>query len=125
LDDPLVISELMQGLKFARAYLDDQLVISTEKGFDKYLEKLEQVLNHLAEAGLKINTVKRFFGRTSLEYLGYKSQSKVQAILQIDKPKTRKQPRHFIGMVNYYRHIWPQRSHFLAPLSSLTSVKVK
>ena len=127
------MSELMQGLDFARAYLDDLLIISTEQGFDKHLDKLEQVLNRLAEAGLKINASKSFFGRTSLEYLGYNisrdgirpSQSKVKAILQIEKPKTRKQLRRFIGMVNYYRDMWPQRSHFLSPLSSLTSVKVK
>jgi hypothetical protein len=65
------MSKLMAGLDFARAYLDDLLIISTEKGFDKHLEKLEKVLTRLAEAGLKINSVKSFFGRTNLEYLGY------------------------------------------------------
>ena len=127
------MSELMQGLEFARAYLDDLLIISTETGFDKHLDKLEQVLDRLSEAGLKINAVKSFFARTNLEYLGYNisregirpSQNKVQAILQLKSPTTRKQLRRFIGMVNYYRDMWPQRSHFLAPLSSLTSVKVR
>jgi hypothetical protein len=66
------MSELMAGLEFACAYLDDfLLIISAEQGFDKHLEKLEQVLNRLTEAGLKINAVKSFFGRTNLEYLGY------------------------------------------------------
>jgi len=127
------MSELMVGLEFARAYLDNLLIISKEPEFDKHLEKLEQVLTRLQEAGLKINASKSFFGRTQLEYLGYNisreglrpSQKKVEAILQLDAPKTRKQLRSFIGMVNYYRDMWPQRSHLLAPLSALTSVKVK
>jgi hypothetical protein len=84
------MSELMVGLEFARAYLDDLLIISTEQGFDKHLEKLEQVLNQLSEAGLKINALESFFGRTNLEYLGYNisregicpSQKNVDAILQ-------------------------------------------
>jgi hypothetical protein len=65
------MSELMAGLEFACAYLDDLLIISTEQGFDKHLEKLEQVLNRLSEAGLKNQCCKSFFGRTTLEYLGY------------------------------------------------------
>jgi hypothetical protein len=51
------MSELMTGLDLARAYLDDLLIISTETGSNKHLEKLEQVLNRLSEAGLKINAV--------------------------------------------------------------------
>jgi hypothetical protein len=46
-------------------------------------------------------------------------------MLQIKVPTTRKQLRQFIGMVNYYRDMWPLRSHLLAPLSSMTSAKVK
>jgi hypothetical protein len=41
------MSELMAGLEFARAYLDNLLILLTETGFDKYLEKLEQVLTHV------------------------------------------------------------------------------
>jgi Reverse transcriptase (RNA-dependent DNA polymerase) len=64
------MSDLIAGLEFARAYLNDLLIISTESGFDKHLEKLEQVLTCLQKAGLKINAVKSFFARTNLEYLG-------------------------------------------------------
>jgi hypothetical protein len=51
----------MTGLDFACAYLADLLVILTEKGFDKHLEKLEKVPKPLSEVGLKINAVKSFF----------------------------------------------------------------
>ena len=44
----------------------------------------------------------------------------VEAIRNIAPPKTRKQLRSFIGMVNYYRDMWPQRSHLLSPLTNLT-----
>ena len=44
-----------------------------------------------------------------------------KAIKKIAPPKTRKELRSFIGLLNYYRDMWPKRSELLAPLSSLTS----
>jgi hypothetical protein len=126
------MSELMVGLEFCRAYIDDLLVVS--KGtFETHLDHLEQVFTRLAEAGLKINATKSKFCCDELEYLGYlinregvrPTMKKVEAIKNIATPKTRKQLRSFIGMVNYYRDMWPKRSHLLAPLSALTSSKVK
>ena len=40
-------------------------------------------------------------------------------------PTSRKQARKFIGIINYYRNMWPRRSHMLAPLTILTSSKDK
>jgi hypothetical protein len=122
------MSELMQGLEFARAYIDDLLVV-TQGDFTQHLDHLEQVLTRLAAAGLKINATKSTFCCDELEYLGYlinrdgvrPTLKKVDAIRQIAPPKTKKQLRSFIGMVNYYRDMWPMRSHLLAPLSALTS----
>ena len=73
------------------------------------------------------------FCKSELEYLGYiitregvrPKMKKVEAIRQIEKPKTKKQLRCFIGMVNYYRDVWPRRAHILAPLSELTSKNAK
>ena len=126
------MSELMQGLEFARAYIDDLLVVS-KGSFETHLEHLELVFNRLAEAGLKVNATKSHFCCGELEYLGYlinregvrPTMKKIEAIKNIATPKTRKQLRSFIGMVNYYRDMWPKRSHLLAPLSALTSSKVK
>ena len=126
------MSDLMAGLDFVRAYLDDLLVVS--KGtFEDHLNHIEQVCTRLAEAGLKVNVSKSHFCKHELEYLGYlinregvrPTMKKVEAIRNIAPPKTRKQLRGFIGMVNYYRDMWPKRSHLLAPLTSLTSKNVK
>ena len=54
------MSELMTGLEFARAYIDDLLVV-TQGDFSMHLDQLEQVLTRLAEAGLKINATKSTF----------------------------------------------------------------
>ena len=64
------MSILMDGLEYVRAYIDNLLCIS--KGtWEDHLEKLEEVLKRLQEAGLKVNAKKSFFGRGELEYLGY------------------------------------------------------
>ena len=126
------MNELMEGLEFVRAYLDDLLIV-TKGSFQDHLDKLEQVLTRLAEAGLKVNVSKSHFCQHELEYLGYlinregvrPTMKKVEAIKNLAPPKTRKQLRSFIGMVNYYRDMWPKRSHLLAPLTNLTSKNVK
>jgi RNase H-like domain found in reverse transcriptase len=91
------------------------------------------VLARLSTAGLRINTSKSKFFSEQVEYLGYwitrkgiqPVQSKVEAILKIKAPTTRKELCHFIGIVNYYRDMWFRRSELLAPLTSFTSSKVK
>ena len=92
------MSELMNGLEFARAYIDDLLVV-TQGNLDQHLDQLELVLTRLAEAGLKINASKSTFCCDELEYLGYlinrqgvrPTTKKVEAIRLIAPPKTKNQ----------------------------------
>jgi hypothetical protein len=61
------------------------------------------------------------------EYIGYiltrggiKPQpKKVQAILALNPPKSVKELRRFLGMVQYYRDMWAKHSEMLAPLTDL------
>jgi hypothetical protein len=64
------MNELMQGLEFARAYIDDLLVVS-KRSFETYLEHLETVFTRLTDGGIKINATKSHFCCDELEYLGY------------------------------------------------------
>ena len=50
---------------------------------------------------------------------------KFKAIQSIAVPKTRKQLRQFIGMINFYRDIWQKRSEIPTPLTALNSKDVK
>ena len=68
---------------------------------------------------------------TEVEYLGHwitrngvkPMANKVESILGIQRPTTRKEVRRFLGMINLYRDIVEHRSHLLAPLAALTSKK--
>eukprot|EP00957_Ditylum_brightwellii_P031355 2376705-Ditylum_brightwellii.AAC.1 len=51
--------------------------------------------------------------------------NKLSAIHEIEPPKTKKQLRRFIGIINFYRYMWKGRAEKLAPLTVLTSKKAK
>jgi hypothetical protein len=118
--------ELMESLEYVRAYLDDLLCIS-KLSLEDHLEKLEEVLRRLRDAGLKVNAAKLAFCAPEIEYLGYmhtrdgiKPQSnKVRAILVIKPPTGVRQLRHFLDMLQYCRDLWARWSNMLAPLTSL------
>lgn len=79
----------------------------------------------LATFGLKINGTKSSNCCDELEYLGYlinqkgvrPTLKKAKAISKIAPPTTRKQLRSCIGMVDYYRDMWPKQSHFICSFS--------
>jgi hypothetical protein len=103
----------MANLEYVHTYIDDCLII-TEGSWHDHLQKLDEVLCHLQDAGLKVNATKSFFGRPGVEYLGYwvthdgiqPLPKNVNAIHVIDPPKTKKELRRIIGMCNFYRDMW-------------------
>jgi transposase InsO family protein len=125
------MNDLLDGLDTVRVYIDDILHV-TKGSWEEHLTGLEEVFRRLQQAGLKVNAKKSNFGAHEMEYLGYNITrtgiqpipKKVQAIQAIKTPKTRKQLRGFIGMINFYRDMWKNRSSLLAPLTALTSKNV-
>ena len=91
------------------------------------------MLTRLQKAGLKVNARKSCFGAHKFDYLGYHVTrdgvmpipKKEEAIQALEVPKTRKQLRQFIGMINFYRDMWQKRSELLTRLTALTSKNVR
>ena len=105
----------------------------TKGSCTEHLTVLEEMLTRLQKSGLKVNTRKSCFGAHKIDYLGYHVTrdgvipipKKVEAIQALAVPKTRKQLRQFIGMINFYRDMWQKYSELLAPFTALTSKNVK
>jgi hypothetical protein len=135
------MNDLLDGLDTVRVYIDDILHL-TKGTWEDHLDGLEEVFCHLQKAGLKANAKKSNFGAHEMECLGYDVAQtgiqpipkKVQAMQAIKTPRTRKQLRGFIGMINFYRkcgkiehfyrNMWKNRASLLAPLATLTSKNV-
>lgn len=116
------INEILHGLEFCFTYIDDILIAS--KDADEHERHLREVFERLQKHGLTVNWQKYTFGAEKVEFLGYEVCSegtrplpkKVQAISDYQKPKTVRELRRFLGIINFYRRFLPNAS------SSITRV---
>ena len=125
------IDQVLHGLPFVYAYIDDRLVASSNpQEHEVHLQKLFKRLN---DYGLVLNANKSEFGVNSLSFLGHIVDStgirpmpeKVCGIQNFPKPTTSNQLRRFLGMLNLYRRFVPQCARKLQPLTDLLSGKKK
>ena len=119
------INEVLRGLPFTYAYIDDLLVASTSQ--EEHLGHLRQVLERLQDHGILINTAKSVFGVPELDFLGYHLdasgirplEERVQVIRDFPLPTTQRKLREFLGLINFYRRFIP---HCAAILQSLNDM---
>ena len=50
---------------------------------------------------------------------------KIEAISRLSRPTSRTTVRSFVGLINYYKDMWPRRAHIMAPLTELCGAKTK
>ena len=121
------VDQVLQGLTFAYAYIDDILIASSSQE-----EHTEAVFQRLSDYGLIININKCVFCSNSLHFLGHYVDAngihpivtKVQAITEFPKLQSTKQLRQFLGLVNFYHRFIPNCAHIVHPLHTLLKANV-
>ncbi len=121
-----IFQECMGVLFLDIVYMDDIIIIGY-KDFGTHLIDVEEVLERLQEAGFQVNPEKCIWFASSVDYLGFditregiKPQAaKVKGIFYMSRPRNQRAVHHFVGMVNFYRDLYPKRATTLAPLTDL------
>ena len=126
-----LVNFIIQDLDGVYCYLDDILV--TGQTLEEHLSRLKSLFLRLEEAGLTINLKKSVFCKATVTYLGHivgngnvrPKTANIEAVLDYPVPTTRKSLQRFLGLASYYRRFCKNFSSVAAPLTSLTSPKVK
>jgi hypothetical protein len=113
-------------------YMDD-IIVFGYLDFGTHLIDVTEVLKRLSDAGMQVNPDKCMWFCPSVTYLGFQinregikpQPDKIQGILNMQRPTTQKDVCHFVGMVNFYRDLYPKRAATLAPLTDLCGQKKK
>jgi hypothetical protein len=105
-------------------YLDDIIIYCKE--FDEFCTVLRDVLSILHECGFKCRGSKCEVGTKEVMCLGHvlsaegvrMSESRIAAVTAIPFPRSAKELRRYLGMVNYMRRHIPNLSVLTKPLSA-------
>ena len=96
-------------------------------------ESLKSVLERLRQNNLTLNKSKCEFNKSSLVYFGYvfsncgvsPDTKKVDTICDVETPKSAKELRSFLGLVNYCGRFIPGLADLAKPLQDLTKQDIK
>ncbi|XP_055017905.1 LOW QUALITY PROTEIN: uncharacterized protein K02A2.6-like [Boleophthalmus pectinirostris] len=120
-----IMEGLVAGIPNVAVYLDD--ILLTGRSDHEHLETLNEVLQRLREAGLRLKCNKCVFMEREAEFLGHKVDAsglhplpnKVRAIQQAPAPTNVTELRAYLGLLSYYNRFLPNLSTRLAPLHRL------
>ena len=110
---------------YADKLLDDILIWTDD--FDLHLTQLADVLNRLRCAGLTLNAAKCHLATDKIKIFGFlvdngkitPDAEKTKAVVDWPIPKTKKQLKSFVGLVNYFRSHIANYAEIAFPLSEL------
>ena len=122
------MDSVLAGLhwKSCLVYIDDVVVVG--KSIDEHLLNLQQVVEHLRQAGLKLQPGKCKFLQTQVKYLGHvvsaqgvsRDPEKTSQIESWPMPQSAQDVQRFLGLANYYRRFIKSFATIAKPLHQLT-----
>lgn len=116
------MDEVLKGLEFCFPYIDDILVYSANA--EEHKTHLRLIFQRLNEHGLLVNTSKTVLGQSVVTFLGYEVSvhgtrplpDRIADLQSFPLPKSARELRRFLGMVNFYRRFLPAAAKYQAPL---------
>jgi hypothetical protein len=121
------MDDILRGLDFCFAYLDDILVFS--RSLEEHEQHLRALFDQLLRYGILNNPAECVFRAPEVTFLGYKvsaegSQPLEQRVADLQDcppPKTASQLRCFLGMLNFYSRFLHHAAATQTPLHDVLS----
>ncbi|UYV71423.1 K02A2.6-like, partial [Cordylochernes scorpioides] len=123
------MTQLLGNIEGVVCFMDDIVVYGPS--LEEHNERVRQVLKKIQEEGMTLNPEKCQFGVETVKFLGHTLSSeglfideeKLDAITKKEAPRSTKELKSFLGMVNYLGKFIPNLADKLQPLNSLLSTK--
>ncbi|UYV61067.1 K02A2.6-like, partial [Cordylochernes scorpioides] len=124
------MTQLLGNIEGVVCFMDDIVVYGSS--LEEHNERVRQVLKKIQEEGMTLNPEKCCqFGVKTVKFLGHTLSSeglfideeKLDAITKMEAPRSTKELKSFLGMVNYLGKFIPNLADKLQPLNSLLSTK--
>jgi hypothetical protein len=124
----MMASIVLAGLLYitVELYLDDVLVYA--KTEEEFTERLGKLFQRFRQHNITLNPKKCAFGMEEVEFVGHIlkvdgvhfSAEKRGKVLDFPLPRRQKQPKSFLGLVNYFRDHVENLSVLSVPLNDMT-----
>ena len=107
-------------------YLDDIIIFSNNEV--EHLQHIEEIFTRQERFGLKMKREKCDFFKKHIQCLGHliaedgftPLPEKLESIRNMPRPKTPKEVKQFLGLIEYYRKFMPRFSDIVRCLTNLT-----
>ncbi|UYV74161.1 K02A2.6-like [Cordylochernes scorpioides] len=123
------MTQLLGKIEGVVCFMDDIVIYGSS--LEEHNERVRQVLKKIQEEGMTLNPEKCQFGVKTVKFPGHTLSSeglfideeKLDAITKMEAPRSTKELKSFLGMVNYLGKFIPNLADKLQPLNSLLSTK--